>query len=119
MERRRKGHIIAINSLCGYEAIFNTLYTTTKFAVRGFMECLTEYLRYRKLENEVFTSTVYPTILNTRQEVIDYMNLNKLTTKNKPFAPDEAADIVVRGILKNHQEIFIPWSYSALISFLR
>lgn len=119
MERRRKGHIISINSLCGYEPLFNILYTTTKYAVRGLMECLNEYLRYRKLEDEVFITSVYPTILNTRQEFIDYLNINQLTTKNIPIDPAQAANDIVNGILKNKQEIFIPSRYSALFKIFR
>lgn len=48
-------------------------YTATKYAVRGFMEALSDELRLDKYDY-INLSTVYPTYLSTRQDVMDVIN---------------------------------------------
>lgn len=48
-------------------------YTTSKYAVRGFMEALSDELRLDKYDY-INLSTVYPTYISTRQDVMDVIS---------------------------------------------
>lgn len=119
MVRRRKGHIVAINSLCGCEPLTNVLYTTTKYAIRGFMECLSEMIRESQYEGEIITSTVYPTFVSTNKDLVEFLNVNGYTAKMAPLSPELAADEIVKGILKNKSSIYVPWYHYYVFSMLR
>lgn len=48
-----------------------TTYTTTKYAVKGFMEALDQEMTFEQLD--IKTVTVFPHFVNTRKELVDCM----------------------------------------------
>lgn len=46
-------------------------YTTTKYAMRGFMEELRDEIRIAGMSKWVKTTTIFPFQLNTRKELVD------------------------------------------------
>lgn len=70
MNRRGRGHIVAISSLLGIEAQSQAVcYCSTKFGIRGMMQALAEELRWKL--SPVITTTVYPSFIRTRKEFVD------------------------------------------------
>ena len=69
---RRSGYIVGISSMIAFYPMSSAVsYTTSKFAVRGFMDALA---RESKHENwGVKTLTVFPNFTNTHKEVADYV----------------------------------------------
>lgn len=79
---RRRGHIVAIASMIAFYPCGRAItYTTTKCAVKGFMEALNQEIREERYN--IKTLTVFPHFINTRKEVIDYVRqLLGLVAKN-------------------------------------
>lgn len=50
------------------------LYSSTKFAVTGFMLGLSEFLRRQKL-TKIYTTTILPHVIGTRKDLLDSLNL--------------------------------------------
>lgn len=72
MINRRQGHIVAIASMIAfYPSGRATTYTTTKYAVKGFMEALDQEMTFEQLD--IKTVTVFPHFVNTRKELVDCM----------------------------------------------
>lgn len=72
MIERHSGYIVGISSMIAFYPMSTAVsYTTSKFAVKGFMDALT---RESLHENwGVKTLTVFPHMTNTRKEIIDYV----------------------------------------------
>lgn len=72
MIERKSGYIVGICSMIAFYPMSTAVsYTTSKFAVKGFMDALT---RESLHENwGVKTLTVFPHVTNTRREIIDYV----------------------------------------------
>lgn len=71
MIKRRCGHIVAVASLIAFFPTSNALsYTTSKYAVKGFMDALNRDSRHGNWG--IKTLTVYPHLTNTRKEITDY-----------------------------------------------
>lgn len=67
-------HIVSISSLQGIYAFpHSLLYSSTKFAVTGFMLGLKEFLRLEKL-NKIHTTTILPHVIATRKDLVDKLN---------------------------------------------
>lgn len=78
MNKRGRGHIVAISSILGLEAQGHAIcYCCTKFGVRGMMDALTEELRWTS--SPVRTTTVYPSFVRTRKEFTDAMDMLRYT----------------------------------------
>lgn len=72
MIARRRGHIVAIASMIAFYPTSQAIaYTTTKFAVKGFMEALNQEIRDEGYA--IKTSTIFPHFVNTRKEVVEYV----------------------------------------------
>lgn len=68
---RRKGHIVTICSAAAYLNVGLTRhYTTTKYAMRGFMEELRDEIRLAGQSKWVKTTAIFPFQLNTRKELV-------------------------------------------------
>lgn len=98
MIARRHGHIVAISSMIAFYPMSTAVaYTTSKYAVKGFMDCL-----HRESIHEnwgIKTLTVFPHVTNTRKEIIDFL-------KRK-------VRYVRIGRLKNTISLFFNESFSA------
>lgn len=72
MIRRRSGHIMNLSSMASYHAIpGGIVYTTTKFAVRGFSEALDQELRLDGFGNYIHVTAVHPYFVATRKDLMD------------------------------------------------
>lgn len=66
------GHIVGVSSMISYWAMGVTIsYSTSKYAVRGFMDALNRKSRHENWG--VCTLTVLPHLINTRKELVDFL----------------------------------------------
>lgn len=72
MIKRRSGVIVGICSMIAfYPMSIAVTYTTTKYAVKGFMDGLNRDSRHENWG--VRTLTIFPHMTNTRQEIVNYL----------------------------------------------
>lgn len=91
------------------------IYTSTKFAVNGFIRALYEELRQEGNDFIKLTS-VLPYFVSTRKDLMDAVNL-----RFPVISAEEVADVAVDSILRNELIVSIPKSnlwISALVNFL-
>lgn len=70
MISRRRGHIVGISSITGYESSGHSICdSATKFGVRGLMDGLYDLSRLNNLN--VYVTTVFLPLVNTRKNYID------------------------------------------------
>lgn len=66
------GHIVGVSSMISYFPMGGTIsYTTSKYAVRGFMDALNRKCRHENWGIRTFT--VLPHLTNTRKELVDFL----------------------------------------------
>jgi short-subunit dehydrogenase len=109
MKRQKSGQIVTISSIAGKFGFYlRSSYSAAKHALHGFFESL-------RLENEksgIRVMMVCPGKVKTN------ISLNAITASGKEHAemdpshrdamsPEECAALIVRGLLKNKEEIFI------------
>ncbi|CAD5233695.1 unnamed protein product [Bursaphelenchus xylophilus] len=104
MIEKGEGHIVATSSFGGICALGEFVdYSTTKFAVRGFMEALNNQLELQGVSGIEFT-TVFPGYVRTP--------IWKEFNPGKQYIPvidaDEMAEEIVRGIKLNQKEVIYP-----------
>lgn len=91
------------------------IYTSTKFAVNGFIQALHQELRQEGNDFIKLTS-VLPYFVSTRKDLMEAVNL-----RFPMISAEEVADVTVDSILRNELIVSIPrknlW-ISALVSFL-
>lgn len=94
MIARRRGHIVAISSMMAfYPCGIAIAYTATKYAVKGFMEALTQEIRDEGFN--IKTLTVYPHLVNSRKEMIDHARHLVGYYAESGHAPDSFANISI------------------------
>lgn len=72
MIARRSGYIVAISSMIAFYPISQTaIYSTTKSAVKGFMDAMHQETRHENWGVKMIT--VFPHMTNTRQQLMDYL----------------------------------------------
>lgn len=72
MIKRRSGYIVGVSSMIAYYPMSTAVaYTTSKYAVKGFMDALARESQHEKWG--VKTLTVFPHLTNTRKEMIDHV----------------------------------------------
>jgi butyryl-CoA dehydrogenase len=114
LERAADAHIVNISSVFGLIAPpGNTAYCSSKFAVRGFSECLREELR----ATAVKVSCVHPAGIATRiaqtaragaaTRVEDQERDRERFSNALTIPAEEAARVIVRGILADKNRILI------------
>lgn len=70
MITRRRGHIVGVSSITGYESNAHSICdSSTKFGIRGLMDGLYDLSRLNNLNINV--TTVFPPLVNTRKSFID------------------------------------------------
>lgn len=70
MISRRRGHIVGVSSITGYESNGHSICdSSTKFGIRGLMDGLYDLSRLENLNINV--TTVFPPLVNTRKSFID------------------------------------------------
>ncbi|XP_055610960.1 17-beta-hydroxysteroid dehydrogenase 13-like [Uranotaenia lowii] len=110
MVRRKRGHIVAVCSVLGLLAVFRGIgYCATKHGVRGFMRTLREELVFLNLDKHIHTTTVFPTFISTRKELMDIV-YDMLGICLKTVTPEQAARAIVAALQKNqHEKRIIPF----------
>ncbi|XP_065090344.1 17-beta-hydroxysteroid dehydrogenase 13-like [Ochlerotatus camptorhynchus] len=105
MMDRKRGHIVAISSLSGVHAFpWAVVYSTSKFAVNGFMAAVAEQLRLQGYADQIQTTCVCPYYIATRKDIVDFLQKPRfelLTTKY-------TARTTVEGILRNESFVSVP-----------
>lgn len=107
MIARKRGHVIAISSLMGKLTIpCAVAYSATKFGVTGLMDALYDELCFYE-QDFIKTTTVFPYFINTQKELCDNLDQAGMTER---LEPDDAAEMIVRGILSDKRKIYLPAS---------
>lgn len=71
MIKRQSGHIVTVSSLAGlYHHPYGVSYCATKFGATGFMMGIREYIRVLKLDRKIFSTTIMPDVIATRDDVV-------------------------------------------------
>ncbi len=138
--KQKSGHIINVSSLFGLIAFpSQSAYNASKFAIRGF----TEALAIEQKDTDVFVSSVHPggiktNIAKNARFINSGMPGMKKSDSEKAFdalaktTPTQAADVILKGVLKKKKRILIgsdarlldrlqrlmPVKYTKLISLL-
>ncbi len=117
MKERKKGQIINVASLAGVAPIPGiSLYSTSKFAVRGFSLAIAQELK----PYNIFVSVICPDAIKTpmldlqkdyEEAAITFSNFRYLT-------PEEVSNVIIeKAINKKKMEILIPWYRGYLAKF--
>lgn len=110
------GNIITISSLAGIvPETYSSIYTATKFALRGLGLTLNlELIRYN-----IINSTIFPDSVNTPMLEFEAKHGGSpLTFLHKPVKPEKVAKVVLKTILKNRVESYVPKSQGILSKFI-
>jgi short-subunit dehydrogenase len=110
------GHIVNVSSLFGLIAMPKSgIYATSKFAVRGFTECLRQELELTG--SKVTATCVFPGGIKTNivrnariaknSRFQDKEGVEKKFDKNAKITPEKAAEIIIDGILKKKHRVII------------
>lgn len=108
MIQRREGHIINMGSMGGLVASPTyTVYSASKFGVRGF----TEALRREVGVYGVHVSGIYPGAVNT--EFKQHAGIDRKTGRTTPASlqlqPGDVARAVLSVVRRPRRELIIPW----------
>lgn len=111
---RGRGHIVAISSISALHAMPGAIiYSSTKYAVTGFMRALSEEVRQDGFSEYVKFTCVYPYFIPTRKDLTEAANLR---------FPAVSVEYVTRQIVKairtNKSDVVIPWFTGPLIRFI-
>lgn len=110
MIEQNYGHIVTISSMAALTATpVGLTYTTTKFAVRGFMESLALDLSHRGLSKKIKVTTVYPPFMSTNSEVVKVFEEGAGQRPIIPlYTPESVAETIVDGIRNEKETLVIP-----------
>ncbi|XP_076030664.1 estradiol 17-beta-dehydrogenase 11-like isoform X2 [Oratosquilla oratoria] len=117
MLKSGQGHVIAVSSIAGVMATSNLVpYCSSKFAVKGLMEGLVEELRYGGQHPNIKVTCVHPFFFDNglaKNPRIRFPSINPITS------PERCAELIIQGMRKDHEEIFIPSKDSYGIALIR
>ncbi|MBD3194840.1 MAG: SDR family NAD(P)-dependent oxidoreductase [Candidatus Lokiarchaeota archaeon] len=106
MKEQNQGHVITISSLAGIvPETYSSIYTATKFALRGLDWTLALELK----EYDIKVSTIFPDSVDT--PMLEYEAKHggsPLTFLHDPVPPEEVAEGVLKAILKDKIEVCVP-----------
>ena len=115
LQKLNAGHIVNISSMLGYAAMLrSSAYCTSKFAVKGFTDCL----KVELMKTNIGVSSVHPGGIRTniirKSKLSDHLDkeqtwqlLNKIEKKSLIMPAKQAAEIIIAGIEKNKSRILI------------
>src|SRR5215470_4360562 len=114
LEKEPEAHIVNISSVFGlFGPPGQTAYSSSKFAVRGFSECLREELR----ASSVKVTCVHPAGIATRiaenaragagAQAADMVQASERFLKVAVITPEEAARVIVKGIERDRDRVLI------------
>ncbi|MBT8392419.1 MAG: SDR family NAD(P)-dependent oxidoreductase, partial [Ignavibacteria bacterium] len=110
MKRQKFGHIINIGSIGGIIPMpYSTVYSTTKFAIRGFTHSLSQELK----SSDVKISLVSPGPVNTKMLLLEADHYKtSIAFLNKALKPEKVADSIIKIINKPKTEVILPSTLS-------
>lgn len=120
MIERKRGHIVSMSSIAGlYAPPQMLMYTTTKFAIRGFMEALQADLYVQGHAKYIKMTTIYPYFVNSSKASVaftdDFWQLPKLF---QPIEVDGVAKRIVSAIKNGEKHVTIPWFHKFMGYYL-
>ncbi|KAF7286970.1 short-chain dehydrogenase/reductase family 16C member 6-like isoform X1 [Rhynchophorus ferrugineus] len=105
MKANNHGHIVALSSIAGVVGIPNLVpYSASKFAVRGYMEALTDELNWNSY-NQIKTTVICPFMVNTglcKKPFVKFENMLNL------LEPKDVAEKIVLAQRSGIAECTIP-----------
>jgi len=117
MKDRKRGQIINVSSLAGVAPIPGiSLYSTSKFALRGFSLAIAQELK----PYNVYVSVVCPDAIKTPMLDLqkDYKEAALTFSNFRYLTPEEVSDIIIKKAIKKKKlEILIPWYRGILAKF--
>jgi len=104
----KQGHIVTVSSLAGLvPETYSSIYTASKFALRGFFLTLGIELRTHNIK----VSTIFPDSVDTPMLKYEFSHGGSpLTFLSDPQSPDKIVKAIMRAIEKNSPEICSPAS---------
>ncbi|XP_058461415.1 17-beta-hydroxysteroid dehydrogenase 13-like [Malaya genurostris] len=109
MISRQRGHIVAIASVGSFIPLGRLVcYCASKFGVHGLMESFQDELCEDGLQDQIFTTSVYPFFMNTRKELISGLARINIVGRVPIFTPKLIARETVNGIRRNKKQVFVP-----------
>jgi short-subunit dehydrogenase len=110
------GNIVTISSMAGLvPETFSSIYTATKFALRGFNLTLALELK----QHQIFVSTIFPDTTDTPMLRFEAAHGGSpLTFLSTPQKPENIARAVLRAITKHRLEQYVPYSSGILSKLL-
>jgi short-subunit dehydrogenase len=108
MKKGGGGHIVTVSSMAGIvPETYSSIYTATKFALRGFNLTLNIELRKHKIG----VSTIFPDSVATPMLRYEASHGGSpLTFLSPPQDPSVIAEAILKAILKNKAEVYCPAS---------
>lgn len=116
MKRQGAGHIVTVGSLGGIIPMpFETLYSATKFAVRGLSLSLNEELK----GTGIHVSHIAPAAVHTQMLITEAADdRSSITFASSPLEPRQIAESIV-GVLQSHKrEMILPRRFKTLAVML-
>ena len=109
MSKRRQGHIINISSIgvLANAARFSA-YVASKAALDAFTRCLSAEIRGRNIHTTAIYMPLVRTPMIAPTKIYDYV---------PTWSPDDAADTVMRAIIKRPKSIATPLGTAAALSY--
>lgn len=114
LQRQPEAHMVNISSVFGlFGPPGQIAYVSSKYAVRGFSECLREELRTTAIR----VTCVHPAGIATRiakdaragaaTRSADYKQVQERAAKVLSIPPETAANLIIRGVLRNKDRVLI------------
>lgn len=110
MIEKNHGHVVAMSSFCGILGLANAVpYCSSKFAVRGLMEALSEEMRtgdlFKGEKSRIKFTTIYPIMVNTG---LVKNPRNRFPILLDLLSAEKVASIIVKSIRREYKEVSIP-----------
>lgn len=103
MIKQRHGKIVSICSVSAKNSLpFSVTYSSTKWAVDGFMNALFDELCVLELEKQIKLTTIFPDFIRTRKELASLIDEIKMSYDM--LTPEEVADETVKAIVIGKRE---------------
>ncbi|XP_035907420.1 uncharacterized oxidoreductase YoxD-like isoform X1 [Anopheles stephensi] len=132
MKQRRRGYILAVSSILEFLTIFYfpshqkgyipmpraVSYVATKFAVRGMMQALERELAMDGFGETICATTLFPTFIATRKELMDLLSDLSLDEKLAILTPESVANTAVEGMLRGYRSIYAAPFFIRLFMYL-
>lgn len=101
---RNRGHVVGMSSMSSKHPMpGGVIYSSTKYAVQGFMDGLTQEIRFEGRDSNIHCTTVHPYFVVTRKDLMDMLEL-----RFPAISIEEVAECTVSGILRNELTVCVP-----------